>query len=342
MVEWVQVFVGLIGALGLVLIGLGVLAVARNAQRSAGNDEEPRLKIKDLGKHQHKRSLVLREAILSKDDLKAFEKRYKQEQKEHKNKEGADQPRSRVYVVDFHGDVQASQTTLLRETINALMPLLRKDHDDIVLRLESPGGVVHGYGLAASQLLRLRGASRKLTICVDKVAASGGYMMACLGHEIVAAPFAIVGSIGVLAGVPNFNRLIKDKKIDYYELTAGKFKRTLSPLGDVTDEKVAKLQEQIEDVHELFKAHVQKARPTMDLDRVATGEYWHGLRALELGLVDRLATSDDVIAEALAHADVFEILAQEKETLKHKLWGRFFGGVAQVFKASRWAQGPFG
>lgn len=326
MIEWVQVLVGLLGALGLLLLGIGVLALAKNATRaSAHGDEEHRLTVKDLGKQAHKRTHVVRETVMGKEALKDFDKQHKKTMKEQQaSKDG----RSRVYVVSFNGDLQASQTHALCEVVNALVPLLRKDRDDVVLRLESPGGVVHGYGLAASQLLRLREASRKLTVCVDKVAASGGYMMACLGHEVVAAPFAIIGSIGVLAGVPNFSRLIKDNKVDYFELTAGKFKRTLSLLGEVTDEKVHKLQEQLEDIHALFKEHVKKARPHMDLERVATGEYWHAIRALELGLVDRLATSDEVIAQALGEADVFEVATHEKETLKNKLLGRFFGARA--------------
>ncbi|MGA1296669.1 MAG: protease SohB [Burkholderiaceae bacterium] len=337
MLDWIQVFVGLLGALGLLLIGLGVLALAKNARRSAaGAEEEHHITVRDLGKVAHKRAHVVREAVMGKDALKDFDKQRKRELKEQ---QAAKDGKDRVYVVSFNGDLQASQTQALREVVNALVPLLRKDRDEVVVRLESPGGVVHGYGLASNQLLRLRESARKLTVCVDKVAASGGYMMACLGHEVVAAPFAIVGSIGVLAGVPNFNRLIKDNKVDYFELTAGKFKRTLSLLGEVTDEKVHKLQEQLEDIHALFKDHVKKARPHMDLERVATGEYWHAIRALELGLVDRLATSDEVIAEALVGADVYEVTTHEKETLKAKLLGRFFGSLARRGTENLWAGG---
>ena len=322
MLDWIEVFVGLLGALGLVLLGVGVLALARGSRRAAASDEELRLTVKDLGEQLQKRTHIVREAVLTKAELKEFDKHHKKEAKE---REKAATGRDRVYVLSFAGDLQASQTQALREIINALIPLLRKDRDEVVVKLESPGGVVHGYGLAASQLLRVREATRKLTVCVDKVAASGGYMMACLGHEIVAAPFAVVGSIGVLSGVPNFNRLMKDKKVDYFELTAGKFKRTLSPLGEVTDEKVHKLQEQLEEIHDLFKDHVKKARPELDLDRVATGEHWQAIRALELGLVDRLATSDEVIAGLVERADVYEVTVTEKETLRHKLLGRFLG-----------------
>jgi serine protease SohB len=330
MFDWIQVGIGLIGALGLLLAGIGVLAIARRSGKASGRSgdaSEVLIDVSDLGKQLHKRADAIRAVVLSKSDLKAFQKEQKQQKKDEKGAKSAEANRGRAYVLNFHGDVQASQTHALSEAISALVPLLRKDKDSVILRLESPGGVVHGYGLAAAQVLRLKSAVRKLTICVDKIAASGGYMMACLGHEIVASPFAIVGSIGAVAGVPNFNRLIKDNKVDYFEMTAGKYKRTLSVLGEVTDDKLQKFQEQLEDVHAIFKDHVQRERPTLDMDRVGTGEYWYGVRALELGLVDRLSTSDEVIALALVDNDVFEVTAHEKESLRSKFLGRFLGAV---------------
>jgi serine protease SohB len=327
MFDWIQVGIGLIGALGLLLAGIGVLAIARRSGKGAGrsgDESEVLIDVSDLGKQLHKRADAIRSVVLNKADLKAFQKQQKKDEKESKS---AEANRGRAYVLNFHGDVQASQTHGLSEAISALVPLLRKDKDSVILRLESPGGVVHGYGLAAAQVLRLKSSVKKLTICVDKIAASGGYMMACLGHEIVASPFAIVGSIGAVAGVPNFNRLIKDNKVDYFEMTAGKYKRTLSVLGEVTDDKLQKFQEQLEDVHAIFKDHVQRERPTLDMDRVGTGEYWYGVRALELGLVDRLSTSDEVIASALVDNDVFEVTAHEKESLRSKFLGRFLGAV---------------
>lgn len=327
MFDWIQVGIGLIGALGLLLMGIGVLAFARRSGKGGGrtgDGSDVEIDVKDIGKQLRKQVDAIRSVVLNKADLKSYHKQQKKEEKAAKATEGG---RDRVYVLSFHGDVQASQTHALSEAISALVPLLRKDKDSVVLRLESPGGVVHGYGLAAAQVLRLKSSVKKLIICVDKIAASGGYMMACLGHEIVASPFAIVGSIGAVAGVPNFNRLIKDNKVDYFEMTAGKYKRTLSVLGEVTDDKLQKFQEQLEDVHAIFKDHVQRERPALNMDRVGTGEYWYGVRAMELGLVDRLGTSDEVITTSLVDQDVFEVTVHEKESLRSKLLGRFLGGI---------------
>ena len=108
------------------------------------------------------------------------------------------------------------------------------------------------YGLAASQMQRIRDKKLKLTVCVDKVAASGGYMMAVVADKIIAAPFAVLGSIGVLAQVPNFHRLLKKHDVDFEMLTAGKYKRTLTMFGENTDKGREKFQEDIEDTHVLF------------------------------------------------------------------------------------------
>jgi len=223
-----------------------------------------------------------------------------------------------LFVLDFDGDIQASAADNLREEISAVIPQLR-DGDEVLLRLESPGGVVHGYGLAASQLRRIRDAGTPLTVCVDKVAASGGYMMACVADRIIAAPFAVVGSIGVLAQLPNFHRLLKKNDIDFELLTAGEYKRTLTLFGENTDKGRDKFIEELEDTHALFKHFVKDNRPALDIDGVATGEVWYGEQAVDKGLVDEVATSDAVIQGHLDSSDVFEVRFVRKRSWQEKL-----------------------
>ena len=225
----------------------------------------------------------------------------------------------KIYILDFKGDTAASAVESLREEITLILATAKAGRDRVVVRLESPGGMVHGYGLAAAQLVRLRDAGFNLTICVDKVAASGGYMMACIANEIVSAPFAVVGSIGVVAQVPNFNRLLKEKHIDFELYTAGEFKRTVTMFGENTAEGKAKFEEELQQTHELFKHFVEKYRPQLNVEKVATGEHWSGKDALELNLVDKLQTSDEYLLGLLAQHDVYVIDTRRKPTLGEKL-----------------------
>ncbi|MEE1122884.1 MAG: protease SohB [Acinetobacter pseudolwoffii] len=225
----------------------------------------------------------------------------------------------KIYVLDFKGDMAASAVESLREEITLILSTAKAGRDRVVVRLESPGGMVHGYGLAAAQLVRLRDAGFHLTICVDKVAASGGYMMACIANEVVSAPFAIVGSIGVVAQVPNFNRLLKDNKIDFELYTAGQYKRTVTMFGENTEEGKAKFEEELQQTHALFKHFVEKYRPQMNVEKVATGEHWYGRDALDLNLVDKLQTSDEYLLHLLTQHDVYSIQTRKKPTLGEKL-----------------------
>ncbi|MBF9204125.1 protease SohB [Acinetobacter pittii] len=225
----------------------------------------------------------------------------------------------KIFVLDFKGDVQASAVENLREEITLILATAKAGRDRIVVRLESPGGMVHGYGLAAAQLVRLRDAGFHLTICVDKVAASGGYMMACIANEIIAAPFAIVGSIGVVAQVPNFNRLLKEHNVDFELYTAGQYKRTVTMFGENTPEGKAKFEEELQQTHVLFKHFVEKYRPQLNVDKVATGEHWYGEDALDLNLVDKLQTSDEYLLALLPQHDVYVINTRKKATLGEKL-----------------------
>ena len=225
----------------------------------------------------------------------------------------------KVYVLDFKGDTAASAVESLREEITLILATAKVGRDRVVLRLESPGGMVHGYGLAAAQLVRLRDAGFNLTICVDKVAASGGYMMACIANEIVSAPFAVVGSIGVVAQVPNFNRLLKEHHVDFELYTAGQFKRTVTMFGENTEEGKAKFEQELQQTHELFKHFVEKYRPQLNVELVATGEHWYGKDALELSLVDQLQTSDEYLLSLLTQHDVYMIDTRRKPTFGEKL-----------------------
>jgi serine protease SohB len=209
-------------------------------------------------------------------------------------------------VLDFHGDIRASRVAGLREEVTAILTLATPA-DEVVLRLQNPGGTVNDQGFAASQLMRLRRRGVPLTVCVDTVAASGGYLMACVANRIVAAPFAVIGSIGVVAQIPNFHRLLDRAGIDFEQFTGGQFKRTVTMFGENTEADRAKLTEQIHETHDLFKDFVAEHRPQLDVAAVATGEYWYGKKALELNLVDALATSDDYLLAARERADLFEV-----------------------------------
>jgi serine protease SohB len=225
-----------------------------------------------------------------------------------------------LFVLDFKGDIRASATASLREEVSALLAVAL-DQDQVLLRLENPGGMVHEHGLAASQLVRIKQRGLRLLVAVDKVAASGGYLMACVADHIIAAPFAVVGSIGVLAQMPNFNRLLEDKGIDFEQLTAGRYKRTLTLFGKNTEEGREKLQEELEDVHELFKGQIQAYRPQVDIQTIATGEHWYGLRALDLKLVDEVRTSDDFLLAAAKERDLYHLSYKRRRSFPERLMG---------------------
>lgn len=231
---------------------------------------------------------------------------------------GPDEPAGRVFAITFKGDLQATGVAQLRHEINAILTQAREG-DEVVARVESPGGLVHGYGLAASQLLRIRERKLNLVVAVDKVAASGGYLMAAVASRVIAAPFAVVGSIGVVAQIPNVHRLLKKKDVDVEVITAGKYKRTLTVFGENTEEGRQKFIEDIEDLHALFQEFVADKRPSLDLEKVATGEAWYGQRAIELNLVDEIMTSDEYLMNKCNDSDVFEIRWAEPKKPLEKL-----------------------
>ncbi|MBF8999635.1 protease SohB [Vibrio nitrifigilis] len=225
-----------------------------------------------------------------------------------------------VFVLEFNGSIDAKEVGALREEITGILAVAQEG-DEVLLRLESGGGMVHGYGLAASQLDRIKNAGLTLTISVDKIAASGGYMMACIADKIVSAPFAIVGSIGVVAQLPNFNKLLKKHDIEYEQLTAGEYKRTLTMFGENTDKARDKFKQELEETHVLFKDFIRTHRPELELDKVATGEHWFGTQALELGLVDEIKTSDDLVVDACKDKTVLAVQYVQKKKLTDKISG---------------------
>ncbi|TVP15328.1 protease SohB [Shewanella sp. KCT] len=299
------------------IVAVVVLVLASAVKQKADKGE---LKLTNVSEELKDLKHDLKEELLSKKQFKAYEKGLKAEAKAKEKAEKADgeaAPTPRVFVIDFKGSIDAHEVASLREEISAILAIAEQG-DEVVVNVESGGGMVHGYGLAASQLDRLRGAQIPLTICVDKVAASGGYMMACVANTIYAAPFAIVGSIGVVAQIPNFNRLLKKHDIDYEQHTAGDFKRTLTLFGENTDEGRQKFQEELEETHVLFKAFISKYRPTLDIAKVATGEHWYGQQALDLGLVDGLSTSDDVVMKLAEEKTVIKVRYQLKKKIADK------------------------
>ena len=305
----------------LALVGLFVLLLLRARQAGAlSHDEGGRLEVIDLNDRYTDMADALKFAT---QPRKAYKRWLKAERKEEKARAKADRAdRPRLFVLDFHGDLMATEVGGLRESISAL--LLEASHDDEVLvRLDNAGGAVHEHGLAASQLLRIRAQGIPLTVAVDRVAASGGYLMACVADRILAAPFAIIGSIGVLAQLPNFHRWLERRDIDFEQLTAGEYKRTLSVFGENTDEGRAKVLQQLEETHQLFKGFIREYRKGLDLDKVATGEYWHGEQALALGLVDALTTSDDYLLAARGQRDLYRLRWRAKK----RPWSRLFGGA---------------
>ncbi|MFV0276142.1 MAG: protease SohB [Parahaliea sp.] len=312
----------------------GVIALGQ--RQRPGRDGH--IEIRHLNERYRHLGDAVREAVVDKALLKAELKREKKAEKKAAKARGkaaskltkrgageagakaseVTESKPRLFCLNFDGDIRASATDQLREEISTVLSQVR-ECDAVLLRLESPGGMVHGYGLAASQLQRIRAAGIELTVSVDKVAASGGYMMACVANRIIAAPFAVIGSIGVVAQLPNFHRLLKKHDIDFEQLTAGEYKRTLTLFGENTDQDREKFQRDLEITHQLFKEFVREQRPALDVDKVATGEVWFGRKALDEGLVDELSTSDDFIQQHLADRDIYEVRFVQRKPWQEKL-----------------------
>jgi serine protease SohB len=300
------------------IIVVAILVILSAAKKPHGVNQ---LTIEHINKSLNERMDAMRRAMLGRRESRRLSRERKKADKQKKENVEPEEKRPRVFVLDFKGDIRATATESLREEVSAILKLAQPK-DEVLLRLENAGGAVHEHGLAASQLLRLRAGGIRLTVAVDKVAASGGYLMACAADHIVAAPFAILGSIGVLVQLPNFHRLLEEKGVDFEQITAGKYKRTLTVFGENTEEGREKMKEDVSEVHELFQQRVSELRPGIDLSQVATGEYWYGTRALELNLVDEIGTSDDFLLRAADEADLYRIsYKRQKKFLERVLQG---------------------
>lgn len=314
----------------IAIIAVIIVNVAQRKRAATGQ-----LKLTQLGEDYQdmKEAMIL--ATMAPHEQKVWQKEQKKNNKQEAKsaKKQAKQNVKKIdkkpviYVLDFKGSMDASEVASLREEVSAVIAVAQPQ-DEVLLRLESPGGVVHGYGLAASQLQRLRQKGIRITVAVDKVAASGGYMMACVADRIVAAPFSVIGSIGVVAQIPNFNRLLKRNNIDIELHTAGEYKRTLTLLGENTEQGREKFREDLQETHLLFKQFVREMRPALDVDAVATGEHWFGTQALEKGLIDEISTSDDLLIDAM---DKNQVIGVHYERRK-KVMDRFMQSAALSFE----------
>ena len=292
-----------------VIVLISFVAASKKSNTSEG------LEIENLNEKYKGLSDSLNKAVMEKDEWKKKQKSEKAIAKKNKKKKTR---KPKAYILDFIGDIKASAVPSLREEVTAILDIAKRN-DQIVLRLDNHGGVVHEHGLAASQLARIRQKKIHLTVVVDKVAASGGYLMASVANKIYAAPFAILGSIGVIAQLPNFNRFLDNYGVDFEQITAGQYKRNVTMFGKNTDEDREKLKDQLEEIHELFKSSVNEYRPQLDLERVATGEHWYGSKALELGLIDEIKTSDELLIEMAKKYEIFSVKLKVKKPLKKRL-----------------------
>ncbi|MEE8873314.1 protease SohB [Pseudomonas helleri] len=307
------------------VVAILVVLVTLAALRGRGRKTAGQLQVSKMNEFYKGLRDKLEQSLLSKDQLKSLRK---QQAKVDKKQKKQPQEKPRVFVLDFEGDIKASATESLRHEITALLTLATPA-DEVVLRLESGGGMVHSYGLASSQLARIRQAGIPLTICIDKVAASGGYMMACIGQKIISSPFAILGSIGVVAQLPNVNRLLKKHDIDYEVLTAGEYKRTLTVFGENTEKGREKFQQDLDITHQLFKNFVAQYRPQLEIDQIATGEVWLGVAAVDKLLVDELKTSDEYLSERAKQAQLFHLHYVQRKSLQERV------GLAASHSAER-------
>lgn len=321
----------------VIAIGVVVALIAGAATRQKHGGDK--LEIEDMSAELRRQQQQLQLAsALNDHERKALKQQFKQAAKAEKKQ---DESGSRLYVLDFKGSMDAHEVAGLSREITGLLQIA-KPGDEVLLRLESGGGVVHGYGLGAAELVRLKAKGLHLTVAVDKVAASGGYMMACVAERIIAAPFAIIGSIGVVAQMPNFNKFLKNKDIDIELHTAGAYKRTLTLFGENDDEGRAKFREELEVIHHRFKDFIAENRPALALDKVATGEHWLATDAHELGLVDQLSTSSEYLLEQTASKRIIRLHFTPKQTLKHKLGKAVEAGISRaVVKLLEAGQRPF-
>jgi len=306
------------------VITVAALLILVIALTSKQKNKKGEIELSDISEQLKETKKSIEEQLLTAPQLKQRQKKEKKEQKEKDKlakklaKEGDDTDTlAQLYVVDFKGSIDAKEVSALREEVTAILSVAT-EKDEVFVRLESGGGMVHGYGLAASQLQRLKDSNIPLTISVDKVAASGGYMMSCIADNIIAAPFAILGSIGVVAQIPNFNKVLKKHDIEFEQLTAGEYKRTLTMFGENDELGREKFKQELQETHDLFKHFVSEHRPVVNIEEVATGEHWYGLQAIKLNLIDKISTSDDYLLSQLDKRHIVHIKYAKQKKLTEK------------------------
>ena len=310
---------------GLVALIFAVAIVAGGRKK----EDSPSLKVTSLNDKYNELKKNVKQSLMDKKDYKALQKSEAKESKKDRKSAKVIKPRPKLFVLDFEGDIRASEVETMREEVTALLSVA-EPQDEVLMKLDNSGGVVHEHGLAASQLQRIKDAKLKFTVSVDKVAASGGYMMACVADKIVAAPFAVVGSIGVLAQLPNFHRLLDKVGVDWEQHTAGEYKRTVTMFGENGEKEREKLRLDLQETHVLFRDFVSEHRSKLDIDKVSTGEHWYGKQALELNLVDELITSDEYLINALEEFDIYEISMEVKQGLQDKLFGGLLSSMSKA------------
>lgn len=298
--------------IAILIVIAGIVAILTKGK----DKDKEKLSVKNINDKFDEIADIVNAAILDKKEWKELKKAEKKAQK--KQDKDSDKSRRKIFVINFDGDMRASQVNALRAEITAILTVATPE-DEVLLCLESPGGMVHAYGLAASQLQRIKDKHILLTVCVDKIAASGGYLMACVADKIIAAPFAIIGSIGVVAQLPNFHRLLKKNNVDFEQLTAGEYKRTLTMFGENTDKARQKFLEDLDGIHIQFKDFIAEHRPQVNIEHIATGEHWLAKRAYELRLVDSLSTSDDYLLSASKKADLYAVKCRKKKSLGERI-----------------------
>ena len=320
--------------LALAVLFVFILILSNAARHKGDGRDKGTIHVLNLNDEMDFMKDEIRHEVLDPDFMKAEHKAEKKREKGERKARAKDPvsvpEKKRIYVLDFDGDTHASQVDELRHVITAVLGVVRPELDEVLLRLESPGGMVHAYGLAASQLARLRKRKVALTICVDKVAASGGYMMACIANKLLAAPFAYIGSIGVLVQLPNVHRLLKDNKVDFEMITAGEYKRTLTTFGENTDKDREKVQQDVDEMHTLFKDFIHEFRPALDIATVATGEVWTGTQALANGLIDAIDTSDEWLLEQSKDAELYAVSWEHKRKFAEKLSSWLEGAMGKT------------
>lgn len=310
---------------GLIALAFAVAIVGSGRKK----DESSKLKITNLNEKHIELTNSVKYALLDKKAIKQQQKEEAKKAKQDKKAKVQEKPKSKLFVLNFDGDIRASEVETLREEITAMLSVA-EPHDEVLLKLDNSGGMVHEHGLAASQLQRIKDARLNFTVSIDRVAASGGYMMACVADKIVAAPFAIIGSIGVLAQLPNFNRLLDKAGIDFEQHTAGEFKRTVTMFGKNGEKEREKLKTELQETHDLFRDFVSENRPKLEIEKVSTGEHWYGKQALDLALVDELKTSDEYLIENLELYDIYELKMEVKQSLQDKFFGGLFSSVDRL------------